>query len=240
MLDLETIKRRIRALQNMTTERGASEAEALNAATAMADLLRDHGLTAEAITAERPSEAATVGQEAYGQGKRLHDVARCASRIAAFFDCKVWVNTSLGVKSIVFFGFPQDTAAAAAMMSLVRNAMEYEWAAYWRQAKDTSHVSGRSARTSFLAGMASRINERLRVMKEQSRQEAQRIASAHQSTALVIVKDQAVAVAFQGLGIRLGRGAARSNGYDGGARAAGRAAGDRVNLTGSRGQICAK
>jgi len=51
-MDLDAIKRRIRALQNMTTERGASEAEAKNAARIMSELLSEHGLTVAGFAAE--------------------------------------------------------------------------------------------------------------------------------------------------------------------------------------------
>jgi len=250
-MDLEAIKRKLRALSNVTTERGASEAEALQAAGAMAKLLADHGLSVSDIEANHKTEANTPAENLFGDGKRLHDVVRCVGSIAEFFDCKAWTTTKAGAKRVVFFGFPQDTEAAREMASVVRDLMERDWSAYWRVHKHTSASSGQTARTSFMAGMAARIAKRLRDMKREQEQErrAQQIAHipqepnaphephAQASTALVIVKAKAVNEAMAGLGYRFGAATARSRGRDHAARFAGDAAGQRANLGGATKQI---
>jgi hypothetical protein len=236
-MDLEQIKRKLRALQSMAERSESNEAEALNAANLMAALLTEHGLTAAEITATNKTDAATPGAEEWGEAGRLHDVVRCAPAVAAFFDCKVWSKSAGGKKSVVMFGFPQDTAAATAMLGLIRQTMESEWAAYWRRAKATSHTSGQVARTSFLAAMASRISARLTAMKQEQRDAERQQAQAAGSTALVVVKDRAVGAAFTQLNLRLRTGSGRSRGRDSSARVAGDAAGQRANLTGHRARI---
>jgi len=224
-MNLSTIKQKIKALSKMTIENGCTEAEAMVAAEKLSQLLDQHGLSLADVKAGE-SEETKLGRDEWTQGKsRLHDgVMRVATAIARLFDCKCWQNRG----TLIYFGFPQDTAAAEAMTQLIHDAMEREWKAFKKEYGDRYDAAAfRRWRSSFITGMALRIRERLTEMKQQR---AQRTSD---SRALVVVKDQIVEAGFKeetaGLHLRARR--SLTAGRDRGVRDAGYAAGSRVALS---------
>lgn len=232
--NLKSIKARILALSNMTTENGCSEAEALAAGAKLTALLDEHGISISDI--ERGGTEETRVDKEFTDGRGVnHEVQFCAMAIASLFDCKVWGTRLPAGRRTYYFGFPQDTAAALAVHNLVRDAMDAEWSAWSREAKRDGRIATASVsiKRAFLLAMAQRINQRLGEMKSARAQPA----AVGGGTALVVVKDRAVTEAFKATGLKLQSRSSASSGYDGGsgARAAGRAAGDRTNLSAGKG-----
>jgi len=236
-LNHAALKGRIAGLMRMTIENGCSEAEAASAASKISDLLDLYGLTATDVEAHinNPANQTNIGPANFGDKARLHDAWRVAKSVADLFDCMIWQTTARdanGVgKRLVFFGYPQDTEAATALMAVIQAAMEREWKAWYdpsNKADATKH--GRVYRAGFMGGMAERLNARLRALKVERNAKA-----VTTGTSLVILKGQVVARALRDTNIKLGRaGSRRSSAGDAGARDAGRAAGDRVNFSGGR------
>lgn len=224
-MNITAIRKKIKALMQMTVENGCTEAEALNAAKLLSAVLDEHGLSVSDIEAGGTEET-TVGKETWEDGTvNIHDVVRVAPAIARLFDVKVWRQPAGKRKVIVYFGFPQDTAAAHAMTTLLRDAMEREWQAFKRSpAAREAEMSTRSMRPSFMFGMAQRLIQRLGEMKKAR-------ATPTTGTALIVLKNQVVATEFNKLGVELGRSRGRSRGSSASAFAAGVAAGERVGLT---------
>jgi hypothetical protein len=79
-------------------------------------------------------------------GKQRRPIDGCATSIARFCDCKVWVSRDDLIPSYVFFGFEADTAMASYLFTVI--------------------VRLRRASKSFQQGMAARVADRLDEMHQ--------------------------------------------------------------------------
>ena len=108
--DLDRLVQRIRALRAKTVEQGCTEQEALAAAEKVAELLDRHGLSLSELDLRRQS-CEGIGVET--DRKRRGPIDDCMGTIAAFFDCRVWGETSEDATlRYIFFGLPADVQAA--------------------------------------------------------------------------------------------------------------------------------
>ena len=127
------------------------------------------------------------------------------------------------------------------MTDLLRIAMDGEWAAWQRSPNRPQDVHGRTLRASFMMGMATRIGQRLKQLKE-ARTDAGKapvVNGGSNRNALVVVKTQVTTEKWAqfcketGLKLR-SNSTRRANTANGDAYAAGKAAGDRVDLGGAK------
>lgn len=222
------IKAKIAALLAKNADNGASENEAMAAMRIAQKLMEEHGVTMEDIL-QNNSAANDFIREVMRTGrKNLHEVdLYCVVTIAEFCDVKVWQNKvyELGEKvgvNVQFFGYTADVELAKYLREMIFRAMEWEWAKYSNSVSNVGHK--RSVRKSFLVGMAGRLCERLRELKNQSR---------GTGTELIVLKNQMVTQAWaEQVNIHLKKNYAPKTVTvsNGAAYAAGQGAGDRVSL----------
>lgn len=229
----EAIIRKVQALLSKTTENGATEHEALAAADIANKLMEEHDLTYTDIEGELREDRYGARRRPFagGNGRRRtwHEVRGCLHAIGNYWDCKSWYSG----QDLVFFGSEHDSDAAHAMVDLLRVAIDGEFARYLKSDDRPQDVHGKTLRASFGIGIASRIAQRLYEIKRSRTQ-----AGGTGSTALIVVKGQIVTEKYAAycrdtnLKIRsAGRRVARPHQ---GAYVAGIAAGNRVDLGGSK------
>jgi Protein of unknown function (DUF2786) len=164
--DLDRLVQRIRALRAKTVEQGCTEQEALAAAEKVAELLDRHGLSLSELDLRRQS-CEGIGVET--DRKRRGPIDDCMGAIAAFFDCRVWGETSEDATlRYIFFGLPADVQAAVYLHDLIVLAFATETAAF--QATEiycSTHSSRRrSATNSFQVGLARGIIRKLDTLRQ--------------------------------------------------------------------------
>jgi hypothetical protein len=113
----DKIKQRIAKLLNLTTDRGASEAE-MQAAERAAELMAHYDIQASELqikSARAIAKHAVIRR--YGNLRIAVPVAR---PIAALCDSKYWLDAERGV---TFFGLPEDAEVAAYLFDLISNTI---------------------------------------------------------------------------------------------------------------------
>ena len=243
---------KIGALLEKTQLNGCSEQEALAAADLAQKLMAKYGLSlSELETISSPIDAIEVDGTPIGNGRR-HEVVGCAQAIAFYTDTKSWYNTHGYVNGygarvnrrpdhdgaiLCYFGLPADVQVAIYLTQTLRRALDSEWHTFWQAKKDWEGfwedtkeeppVSPRTARASFMYGMALSLSSRLREMKE-----AQSQSKTNNCRAIVLAKERIVDAAFDAANIKIGSVSYRGpSGFDGSAWDAGSAAGDRVSIS---------
>ena len=207
---------RIRALMAKTVSNGCTESEALAAAKKIGELMDRYGLTYSDL--ELKSERCRQ----HSASDRHHDVNLAASAIARFCSCRVWFKGG----GIEYFGLPIDVVIAGYMTDLCRSAMNVGFDTFANSSSRPKNQTRRELRKPFMVAMGYRLSERIKDMA--SLREAK--ATTANGTSLVIVKNAVVEKQYLALGLKLAPGRASHYRDNDAARAAGRAAGDRVNL----------
>ncbi|WP_289016268.1 DUF2786 domain-containing protein [uncultured Methylobacterium sp.] len=207
---------RIRALRAKTVSNGCTESEALAAAAKAGELMDRYGLTFSDLEIKK---ARCRQHEATD---RYHDVNLVAGAIARFCSCRLWFEGG----RIQYFGLPIDVVIASYMTDLCRSAMNVGFDAFLHSNARPLGQSSRTLRKPFMVAMGCRLSERIEVLA--SAREAK--ATTADGTALVLVKKAVVEEQYRALGLKLTPGRASRYRDNDAARAAGRAAGDRVNL----------
>ncbi len=200
--DLDKLVARIQALRAKTVEQGCTEQEALAAAEKVAELLDRYGLSVSELDL-RQQVCEGIGVET-GR-RRRGPIDDCMGSIAVFFDCRVWGETGPdGTIRYVFFGLPGDVQASVYLHDLIVLAFAGETAAYQRGAFYLGLDSGRkrSATTSFQAGLARGIVEKLESLRRA------RDTQGSNGRDLVPVKQSIVEQELERLGLALRRGSA--------------------------------
>jgi hypothetical protein len=197
--ELDKVLSRIQALRGKTVEQGCTEAEALLAASKVAELLDQYGLTLSEIDMKRQSCA---GEGIETNRRRRSPLDECAGAIAGFCDCRSWYEmTPQGHIRHVFFGLPADVAGARYLYEKIEEAFETETAIFKRSELYDSHPSSkrRSATTSFQAGLGHGICAKL------SRLKAKRAAASRASGGrdLVPLKRDVIEDELAAMGMRL-------------------------------------
>lgn len=217
----ESIIRRINALMAKTVARGCTEAEALAAAEMVGRMMDEHDLSMSDLkiqSSETVRSTVKTGKKSENQAPFL-----CVNAIAFFTDTKAWcgIEDSHGSfkRTVEWFGFKPDVIVAEYLYAIIDRALVDEYLRW-----DFKGTKG--DKDAFWSGMAARISQRLRQMKD-----ARNKYNESTGRSLVIVKSATVAAAFEelGIGLRAGRGRSRSV-KDSNAYYAGHEAGNRVQL----------
>lgn len=161
---LERLLQRIQALRAKTVAQGCTEEEALAAAEKAAELLDRYGLSLGEL-AYRAQPCQGIGIQT--NRRRFAPIDSCVPGIAAFFDCRVWVEQVEGrALRHVFFGLRGDVAAAQYLYDLVERAFLTETEAF-RASALYGQMAGarRSATHSFQVGLSRGISEKLAQMQ---------------------------------------------------------------------------
>jgi hypothetical protein len=199
--DLDRLVQRIRALRAKTVEQGCTEHEALAAAEKVAELLDRYGLNLSELDLRKQS-CEGIGVET--DRKRRGPIDDCVTTIAAFFDCRVWAETSENATlRYIFFGLPADVQASVYLHDLIARAFVSETnlfqAGELYRAADSGHR--RSATNSFQTGLARGINQKLQTLRQA------RVMAGAGSTgrALVPIKDSMIDDEMERLGLTFHR-----------------------------------
>jgi len=227
---------KLRKLSRMTTGNGASEAEAMMAAGMLAKLMSAHAvqwdeLKLRAAAGECAEDEHTIFSEDTARSTGYPDWFDLSGTIAELFSCRHWFNRRnqdlLGLgfaqatRSIVYFGLPEDVAAAIAMTQIVGSAVELESASF-----ATKRPRPAAFRVdSFRQGMVNRLRQRIREL-------AVAPTDTGHGTGLVLLKSKLVDEAFVGLGLQFGRAAKMQapKRHDGAAYHAGHGAASAIAL----------
>jgi Protein of unknown function (DUF2786) len=210
---------RIRALMQRTVANGCTEAEAKAAAEKVDALM---GIYEIDLTETLVGEQEVVMFEIKLDH---HPVRHAALKIAAFCDCKLWAANGM----ITFLGLEIDTEIAEYMTLMFQRAIDREAGQYTVFNEDLALAGPTVAAQmvhSFSVGMASRLGDRLSMMKS-SRDFNQRTTGFD----LVAAKKPLIDEAFATLGFTLEPGGSGGSIRHHGAYNAGRAAADGVAIT---------
>lgn len=217
---------KLQSIRQMTTANGCSEAEAKTALRMLQRLMAEHQVAQSELDIKVEAQNCTTDEFTDISGKR-GAWEQCVLEIGRLTGTKSWFAPreedvlGLGFTQRVvhcrFFGLQTDTQAAVVLTAIIHAAMVTE-----------SERSGLRARDlpAFQAGMAERINERLRLMRETQKAEMHRASKGQ----LVVLKDQLVRAEYAKLGLRLSTRTSRTIRMNASAYAAGKAAGGRVDL----------
>ena len=218
---MDKILARIRKLAALAADAGATEAEAALAATKMAQLLAEHNLSQDEALLR-----STAGECVKGTFEALDIFGRewcqVAVGIAVLCDCKVWRSRNLDMAdfgiddkvSVSFFGFPTDVEAAKALTAIAFKAIITESAKAFKPFSPKAEA--------FMAGMASRLAERITAMKP----------PVPTGKGLMVIKNQLIEREFDKLGLNLGR--APKGNFSAAAYAQGKASAEGVALGGAK------
>lgn len=223
----DSIKARILALMAKTTENGCTEEEALAASQKVQEMLHKYQLDMSDLKLQ---ESECLQSSYSAEQKSDPMVVWCLSAIAYFTDTKVWKSQGEhGWRTYEFFGLEHDVMIAEYITKIC------DWAIIWggEDFKKTSEWAradkkqrGRM-KQDYQYGMALRLAERLREMKDKQRFEDKQTTGRD----LVVVKNAVVEEEFAklDLDLRKSRGSGRRR-VNMGAYQAGRDAGDKVAL----------
>ena len=229
------IIKKIRALLNMSLENGCTENEAIIAAEKADELMLEYNLETKDIEEIESERWGKRGKSFVGgsyKRRSYHPVSNCHGSIAKFTDCRVFYSGP----DLVFFGTDHGTEFAHYLNEMIRASMDIEYKkaepVLKAQAKrDGYRVHGKTLRTSFLIGMAQRINERLTQLKYERDQKVHNHSTESTGTSLVVVTNQVLERKFQQLGLNLvSKASQRGKNIHGSSFKQGRDAGDRINL----------
>ena len=161
---LERLVQRVQGLRAKTVAQGCTEQEALAAAEKVAELLDRYGLSlGELDFRAQPCDGIGIQTTR----RRFAPIDSCIPGIAAFFDCRVWVERAKGTAlRYVFFGLRGDVTAGQYLYEMVERAFETETEAF--HAGDLyARMAGerRSATNSFQIGLSRGISAKLQAMR---------------------------------------------------------------------------
>jgi hypothetical protein len=225
---LERLMARIQGLRAKTVENGCTEQEALAAAEKVAEMLDRYGLSLGEMDF-RAQACEGIGIQT--NRRRMAPIDSCVTGIAAFFDCRVWLESAKGAPlRYVFFGLRADVAAAQYLYEMVERAFESETDAF-RRGPIYQDMEGerRTATNSFQIGLSRGISAKLCSLRDER--------TARGSTTggrdLVVVKADMVEEELAKLGLHLTSRStgSRSKRVLSDAYAAGEAAGQRFEFT---------
>ncbi len=223
----EAVSGRIRALMAKTIENGATEAEAMSAAAKARELMDKYRLTMSDVEIQaEPIVTEDVDRE---HAVRTSAADYCLPGLRAYCGVQAWYyKTHGGPRRVRLFGLKADVEMARYLYEMIGGAVTVETRAFFKTPAWKNSLNRRNACSSFQVGMTCRINARLQEMAAALAP----IAKTANGTALVVVKGALVKEAFDALHLRFSS-SSRSGmpAGDGGAYLAGRAAGERVNLS---------
>ena len=219
--DLDKLKGRLQALRAKTTLNGCTEEEALSAAAKVAELLDHYDLSISDLEIrEEQCEKSAIDT---GR-KQRQPISACVPAIAAYCDCKVWLEKDERGIRYIFFGLRPSIEMAHYVHDVIAMAMRGAWEQYLQTQRFIRHR--RDEKGSFLFGMAVSIAEKLTAMKAE-RDDANRRSSGRD---LVVVRHAIVEAEYEKLNLNLRRGRASGKKVEASAFQAGHAAGQSVAL----------
>jgi hypothetical protein len=190
--ELERAKRLINKLLDRTSERGFTEAEAMDASAKVTALLEQFDLTLDEVVMR---DERCVKREVYAAFDSMAGVAHGIARLCSL---KSYRDTGKTGIVYVWFGFERDMELALFLWEVITEAFSTEWAVFTKE-----HGFARKTRESFEMGFGERIRTRLTEMREHRDAEAMARMPKSGSTSLVFVRDGLVDEEFEKTGVKL-------------------------------------
>lgn len=224
----DSIIARLRKLAAMTTERGASEAEATRAAELLAKMMSEHNIGRDEIQLKLDAQGCITDglammEASYAEWKGLPGAISALFECRAFFDRKMEDPLDLGelqpIIYLQFFGFPADVIAATALLGICVTAVNTESSA-WKPTVGTRRTNARVQ--DFRLGMIHRLTQRIQELAKPPVQAT--------GTGLIVLKNQLVRDAMRQAHPDLGHAGAGLRPRDAASYAAGQSAGDRISI----------
>lgn len=223
-----SIIERVKKLRQMTTERGASESEAMQAMALCEKLIAEFNIEQSELEIRADAKNCITDGLTSFRAKQ-EDWSKLAISIEKLYGTIAWMEWAeddaldLGFPiktiSVKFYGFPLDVQGSITTLAICSTAIDTALAGLKRV--------GKGKKTSFELGMTQRLRERIKELRERRRGPVQAPG------ALVLLKEQLVKQEFINAGIDVGN-CKRYNiadlPKDAAYYAAGKAAGDRVPL----------
>lgn len=151
----DALRRKLAALRALASGRGATEAEALAAAQKMADLMREHRLTAEDVEYEE-AEAPLKTRRATLRTALLGTIAACTNSVATLRSdwrpCVIFLGKAPGPEIATYLFSVCDRAIDRAIADFKRTP-EYR--------RRRTLATRRAAVADFTTGMVNRLSGRL-------------------------------------------------------------------------------
>lgn len=190
---LDSIKKRIRGLMNMTVESGATESEALTAMDKASKLMAEYDLSISDV--EGHVAGLAMGWRVWqncGMGTQKRrvwpDSIHMWGQALKMFDCEGLT----GWPHFKIFGTADDSASALALCQRLELTLQHELANAKAKFAQLSDTHGRTARAAFIRGFTDRVNLRIYTLQQE------RIKADNRgSKALVVIQGQEVARRFQ-------------------------------------------
>jgi hypothetical protein len=202
-MERDKIARIIRKLLDKTLEKGATEAEAMSAASKARELMDRYQIVLGTAAMEAEGTAKVDVSRSPYKGLTIRD--RLGMRVAKLCDCRVWRSAQNG--TLTFFGLSSDVEFAGWLMVSLDSFVRQQSLEYVRPYR-AGGVSAREAwklQKAFILGCCVRINERLETISKGRWSEP----VTGDGRSLVVVKGAIVSKAFAKLGLRLGVGRVR-------------------------------
>jgi hypothetical protein len=114
--NMEDLVKKLRSLQDKTIANGCTEAEALQAAEKVAELLDKYGLSVEQLKLETAKEECSKENFDLGSKRRAHPVVDCMDAIAKYTSTRTWYQNTSPVE-YTCFGFPTDVKIAGWLLT---------------------------------------------------------------------------------------------------------------------------
>lgn len=220
---------RVSKLLNMTTDKGASEQEAVVAAEKATALMTEYNINMTEIGLKNSKSVAQSAESTiFHNNWKLgdHEIARPIARLC---DCIYWHQSK--TNNFIFYGLPTDAEYAMFLYEMLSNCIWVGLEAYKESEKFRILAEENNKITlyrAFIRGMQLRLAERLYEMAL----EKEHTVKAATGNALVVLKREVVEKDLKETGIeiydkkRTQRAIKSSDAYSEGQKA-----GDRVNIT---------
>lgn len=252
--ELASIKRKIRALSEKTVDRGCSEFEAMLAMKKVGDLLTQYNLSMTEVTMR---EEPCVTKSFQTDSKHRDVIWNVFSGLRKFCGLKTYHNRPPQGMCWYFFGLESDVDMALYLCRILSDAEDTAAEAFKKTDIYRGYQGGnrKPLTQNFKIGFGGRINERLYSLAREKMEAEKKAADFHQEamktrmvdateeaivkaaeektgTALIcLAKEKMIEEEFEKVGPKLRNVTHRNSGrYNEGARDAGRAAGNKVNL----------
>lgn len=175
--ELEAVKKRIRALANMTPDKGASEAEALFAMKKVGELLLQYNLSMDMVAVR---EEPCVTKSFQTGSKHRDTVWYVYNGIQRLCGVKCWMSRYPEGIKWSFFGLESDVDMAIYLCHIVSSA-EVSSLATFKKSDVYKQFSGhrKIASNNFLMGFGNRLNTRLLMLAKESEAEEKKAHEYH-------------------------------------------------------------
>lgn len=191
--ELERAKRLIRKIDQRTQENGCSEAEALEAAAKIGELLATFDLSMDEIIVR---EEKCITKRVFAADDAIQPVI---TGIGALLTLRTYAEWGKSPVTFVLFGMERDMELAIFLYEICVEAADHGWADFIA----AGHGHTRKQRESFRRGFGTRLYHRMRELKAQRDEEHNRHVKMSGAKDLVLVRDAIIDEEFAKTGVKL-------------------------------------